>query len=161
MTAPFAGSDLRPNPGGATVADLHALDDDQALAVMMMRDWFEGPDGMWRVRDAFVHTLGEKAGEDAADAFGGFLRFVVAEARRPVMRHALACRCVGADEAVLAQILALAATGAREDAMLTLALLVPADRAFCEIARAEAAGLATLRAARIAARRPAPHPRLH
>lgn len=143
------------NPGGAAVASLRGLGQMQAMAVMMMRDGFSGPAGQQRVREVFLHTLGTEAGTAAADAWDDFAGFLLAQARRPLMRHALPCPCVGADEAVVAQILHLAATGAREDAMLTLTLLVPADRALCAEARAEAAGLAVMRAARIAARLPA------
>lgn len=162
MTAHFSAPGGAPNPGGATVASLRALDDVQVLAVMLMRDGFDGPQGLARVHDAFVEILGKDAGPAAAEHWTGFARFLLAHARRPLMRHALTCPCVGADEAVVAQLLHLAATGAREDAILILTLLVPADRALCAVTLAENAGLAVMRAARTAAWRPAPTiPRLH
>ena len=43
------------------------------------------------------------------------------------MRHAVECKCLGADEACFANFVALAATGAQEDAMLIATLLVRAD----------------------------------
>jgi hypothetical protein len=45
------------------------------------------------------------------------------------MRHHVGCRCLGADEACLAQLIGSAAEGAREDAMMIACLLVRADAA--------------------------------
>ncbi len=61
------------------------------------------------------------------------------------MRHAVTCRCVGADEAVIAQVLSLAARGEREDAMLILSLLVAGDRLLPAVHIAQQAGLVVLR----------------
>ena len=50
-------------------------------------------------------------------------------ARRPLLGHAPDCPCAGADECVFARFVALAAEGAREDAVLMAALMVRADLA--------------------------------
>ncbi len=154
MTAPFPAPDRGQPVGAAPVATLRDLDNMQALAVMMMRDGFCNSPGQLRVRDVFVNTLGASAGAAAAGHWAEFARFLVANARRPLMCHARACPCVGADEAVVAHLLFHAATGAREDAMLILMLLIPGDRALCAVMMAEGAGRAVMRAARIAAQRP-------
>ena len=66
-------------------------------------------------------------------------------ARRPLLGHAPDCPCAGADECVFARFVALAAEGAREDAVLMAALLVRADVALCLAALAEAIGLGLMR----------------
>ena len=138
--------------GGATVGDLRAMDGARALAILMFRDWFEGGCGQARVADLFEEALGAAAGPVATDAFGACLDGLGRHARRPLVRHALQCNCVGADEAVFAQLLESAATGAREDAMMILSLIVPGDRGVLLLREAEAAGLAIMRVARTMAR---------
>ncbi|WP_299813359.1 hypothetical protein [uncultured Jannaschia sp.] len=136
-----------PNPGAATVADLQAMDGAQALCVMLFRDWFAGSEGRARVEGVFVEAFGPDAGTMACDAWAELSALLTARTRRPVMRHAMTCRCVGADEAVVAQVLSLAARGEREDAMLVLSLLVPGDRLLSAVDVAERAGIALLRLA--------------
>lgn len=127
-------------PGGATVSDLRMMDGERALAVMMFRDSFVGPDGTERVRGLFAEALGSEAGTTAFSDWSAFLKGLVRHARRPLMRHALTCTCVGADEAVIAEILYRCARGEREDAMLVLALIVPGDRLPLLMAEAERIG---------------------
>ena len=137
--------DPLPNPGAATVADLQSMDGAQALGVMLFRDWFDGPAGRARVESVFAEAFGPAGGDMARDAWSDLAALLAAGVRRPVMRHAVTCRCVGADEAVVAQVLTLAARGEREDAMLVLSLLVPGDRLLAAMQVAERAGLALLR----------------
>ena len=137
--------DPLPNPGAATVADLQSMDGAQALGVMLFRDWFDGPAGRARVESVFAEAFGPAGGDMARDAWSDLAALLAAGVRRPVMRHAVTCRCVGADEAVVAQVLTLAARGEREDAMLVLSLLVPGDRLLAAVQVAERAGLALLR----------------
>lgn len=136
-----------PGPGAATVGDIRRMDGAQALAVMLLRDWFDGPDGRGRVARTFERALGPLAGPAAHQAWSEVMDVLSRDVRRPVMRHALSCRRVGADEAVIAHVLALAARGEREDAMLILSLLVPGDRLILTIHAAERAGLALMRVA--------------
>lgn len=62
------------------------------------------------------------------------------------MRHAPACPCIGADEACFAALVADAAEGAREDAMLISTLIVRPDFAPAAAACAEELGVALRRA---------------
>lgn len=62
--------------------------------------------------------------------------------RRPLMRHGLGCACLGADEACFAHMVAAAATGAREDALMLAALIVRPDLAPALVALSEQLGLA-------------------
>ena len=87
--------------------------------------------------------------------FEGLVAILAREGRRPLMRHALACRCVGSDEVVFAHLLATAAMGEREDAMLVATLLVPAPLMALAAEHARQAGLAL---ARLCLRRDAPAP---
>ena len=135
------------NAGAATVADLRALDGTRALAILMFRDWCEGPCGRARVGDLFRDALGPEAGSVAHDALAECLDGLARHGRRPLLRHGLGCHCVGADEALVAQLLDSAATCAREDALMILALIVPADRGFLVLPSAERAGRAIMRVA--------------
>ena len=141
-------ADGRANPGGAAVADLRAMDGEQALAVLLFRDSFAGPEGTARIRALFATAMGPAGGAEAFEAWSALLRALTRHARRPLVRHGLGCLCVGADEAALAQILRLAARGQREDAMLCLSLLMPGDRLMLAMGDAETAGRAVMRAAR-------------
>lgn len=133
--------------GAATVADLRALDGTRALAILMFRDWCEGPCGRVRVCDMFCDALGPDAGSVAHDTWADCLDSLARHARRPLVRHGLGCNCVGADEALVAQLFDSAATCAREDALMILALIMPADRGFLVLPSAERAGLAIVRVA--------------
>ncbi|CTQ51457.1 hypothetical protein [Jannaschia donghaensis] len=141
---------LPPDPyrltrGGAPVADLRTLDGFQALSVMLFRDWFDGDEGRARVAHAFETALDGQAGTAALTAWEEMMDVLSHGVRRPLMRHDLTCRCVGADEAIVAQILTLAARAEREDAMLILSLLVPAERLLPATHIAQRAGLAVMR----------------
>jgi hypothetical protein len=80
----------------------------------------------------------------AAD-FGDLVRIMAGHSRRPLMGHAPGCPCAGADECVFARFVALAAEGAREDAVLMAALMVRADLALGLALQAERIGLRLMR----------------
>ena len=65
--------------------------------------------------------------------------------RRPRLGHAPDCPCAGGDECVFARFVALAAEGAREEAILMAALIVRADLALGLTALAEEIGLGLMR----------------
>ena len=110
--------------GAVPVADLAALSPERATAILMLRDWCGGGEGKRRVTAVFEETLGQGA-PVAVEAFDALVRRLSTEGRRPMMRHGLGCRCVGSDEAVFANLLAIAATGDMEDAMIVASLLAP------------------------------------
>ena len=85
--------------------------------------------------------LGDRAGRALGDRFEDLLETTLAHARRPLMRHATGCPCAGADESVFARFVALAAEGAREEAILIAALIVRADIALGLARLAEEVGL--------------------
>ncbi|MDX8346358.1 hypothetical protein SLH49_00010 [Cognatiyoonia sp. IB215446] len=76
-----------------------------------------------------LNTLGETRGSNAIASFSELCSICVQHGRRPFCRHALKCRCVGADEASFAHFVATAAEGDRDDAMLIAILMVRPDMA--------------------------------
>ena len=142
---PDAASEGASCQGGAPVVALAALPPSQACAVRLLREWCDG------------------ACAAAPPGFDDLARLLAREGRRPLMRHQADCACVGSDEAVFALLLAVAATGDREEAMMLACLLVPADRMGMVAHLAQIAGLAIARAC-LAARggeRRAPSASLH
>ena len=131
--------------GGAPVGDLDALPRPQGMAVRMLRAWCEGPEAQAAVCSTFAAGLGPARGRAALAAFEALVRLLTGAGRRPLMRHGLACRCVGSDEAVFAHLLALAAMGEREDARLVASLLLPAALSDRAVDHAREAGLAMAR----------------
>lgn len=132
-----------PSPGAAPVADLRRIPARQALAIMFLRDWCGGHQSS--VAKTLNHALGEAQGRVTAEAFDTLLGLIARDGRRPLYCHSLHCLCVGADEAVIANMLDLAATGAHEDAMLIASLLLSADRTLIAAEAARVAGLGILR----------------
>ncbi|MCB5198624.1 hypothetical protein LGQ03_05175 [Loktanella sp. TSTF-M6] len=126
--------------GSVVVGDIRALSPMQFVTVSLFRDWFDGQAGRDRVGDFFDSALGPDLGQAATENWATFVTALVDHARRPVMRHGADCRCVGADEAVVAHILTAAVTADREDAMLLLSLLVPGEVLLVLIQYAERAG---------------------
>ena len=130
------------HPGGAPVARLDGLPPLERRVIRCLRLWSAGPDGQqavgWEVdRDG--------GGERLARSFGELLRLTAGHARRPLLGHALDCPCAGSDECIFARFVALAAEGAREEAVLMAALIVRADVALCLAAAAEQVGLGMMR----------------
>ncbi|MEO0819163.1 MAG: hypothetical protein AAF074_01945 [Pseudomonadota bacterium] len=110
--------------GGAPVAILTDLPPLQASAILYMRLWCSGPERQAQMWNDFTCRFGATEARERLCAFESLLTLITANARRPIMRHTLHCRCVGADEAVWANLIASAADGDEADARLFAALLV-------------------------------------
>lgn len=150
--------------GGAPVGQIGHLGPVEAGAVLYLRLWSDGPAGQRDARADFDLALGRDGAEAALAALGGLCDLCARHGRRPLVRHALTCRCIGADESCFATLVAAATEGAREDAMLLAALLVRADMAPALTDLAQRFGLALRRmacAAPPAATPPAPAPARH
>jgi len=115
--------------GGTPVGLICDLCPISAAAVTYSRMWCGGPDQQSEVWNVLVSSLGMVSGRRALKAFEALLSICVAHGRRPLIRHTLQCRYVGSDEACLANFIATAADGAREDALLIATLLVRTDMA--------------------------------
>lgn len=124
------------------VADLGPL---EAAAVSCLRLWCDSPEGRRKVRDDLSQILGPMAGDAVLHAIEEFCSLCALHGRRALARHDPACQCLGADEACLAHLVALATEGEREDALLIATLLVRPDVSLHLVAAAQALGLALLR----------------
>jgi hypothetical protein len=129
-------------PGAAPVALIDGLPPLERRVIRCLRLWCAGPEGERAVR----WEVGREGGGDRlAHNFGELLRLIADHARRPLLGHALDCPCAGSDECIFARFVALAAEGAREEAVLMAALIVRADVALGLIAVAEEVGLGLIR----------------
>ncbi|WP_411889251.1 hypothetical protein [Yoonia sp. SDW83-1] len=106
------------------MADLSPI---EASLILYMRLWCDGSDGQTAVWSDLSQALGPQRGRSALGAFEMLFNLCARHGRRPLMRHAVGCCCVGADEACFANFVMTAATGERDDAMLIATLLVRAD----------------------------------
>lgn len=110
--------------GGAPVGCLSDLPPVEAAAIVYLRLWCSGGDRQAEVWNCFATRFGGSEGARRLKAFERLMAAITDAARRPIMRHQLDCCCVGADEAVFANLVAAAASDAVEDAVLFAALLV-------------------------------------
>lgn len=115
--------------GGAPVGHMSDLDPIEAAAVLYLRMWSDGQIGQDRMTRDFETAFGTAAGRDAMSAFDALCSHCARYGRRPLMRHALTCSCLGADECCFANLIALAGEGEREDAALVASLIVRPDLA--------------------------------
>jgi len=135
----------KPNRGGAPVGFISELDGIEAASVIYLRLWFDGPDAQASVWNDFASSLGPDRGRRAVKSFEDLCSLCAQHGRRPLMRHSVHCKCLGADEACFANFIATAATVDRDDAMLIATLLVRADVAPLITALATDFGLALMR----------------
>jgi hypothetical protein len=149
---------VRPR-GGAAIGVLEDLDPVEAAAVLYLRLWCDGAGAQLQVQRDFDRTLGAAHGETALGSLQQLCRLCAEHGRRPLMRHGVGCRCLGADEACFAHFVAAASEPDSEDAILIATLLVRPDLAPCLVDAARTLGLALRRMA-IAERR-TPTDRLH
>ena len=113
--------------GSATVGHLQDFDGIAAASIIYLRMWCTGPETQASFIADLTNTLGVDRGNKAIEAFAELCSVCVRHGRRPLARHGLHCKCVGADEASFAHFVATAAEGDREDAMLIAILLVRPD----------------------------------
>jgi hypothetical protein len=115
------------NRGGARIGFVTELGGIEAASVIYLRLWCNGPDSQADVWNDFASHLGATQGRKALQAFEDLFRICSQHGRRPLMRHSVDCKCLGADEACFANFIATAATGERDDAMLIATLIVRPD----------------------------------
>jgi len=113
--------------GGAPVGYLTELDGIEAACVIYLRLWCAGPEAQSQVSNDLVTCLGPDKGHQSLDSFQTLCTLCARHGRRPLMRHAVHCKYLGADEACFANFIATAAMGDRDDAMLIATLIVRAD----------------------------------
>ena len=146
--------------GAASVGRLMDLGPVEAGAVLYMRLSWTNPDALDLLERDFVPLLGLSAGQAAARGFLQMASLCQIHGRRPLCPHSQTCACLGGDEAWFAHLLASAAEGASEEALMMALLRVRADFAPVLAALAQDAGLAlhrmTLRAVSAASRTDTP-----
>lgn len=125
--------------GASTVGYLSELPPVEAVAVVYLRLWFSGPAHV--VEEEFTRALGPQEGALRLSAFEKLMKLIATSARRPIMRHSVGCKCLGADECALAHAVAAAASGDRQDAMLFLAPLFPCQSCTSALEAVESVGL--------------------
>ena len=133
--------------GAAPIGQIRDLDPLEASAVLYLRLWCDGPDAQQQVWNGFSGLLGSAAARDAVGALEDLCRICVQHGRRALMRHHPTCECLGADEACIANLVAHATEGEREDALLIATLLVRPDVSPLLAAAAQTLGLALKRMA--------------
>lgn len=92
--------------------------------------------------------MGESEGARLTAALDMFLRHSLGFSRRPLLRHASCCPCLGADESVLARQVAFAAAGDRDEALMLALTYLPGFAAGEAIALSETLGLLLYRTIR-------------
>lgn len=137
--------------GAAPVGQLAELPAVERLAVLSLRAWCDGGAARARIAEDFQLLLGAE-GPAAVRGFDILMQITLQGARRPLMRHALDCACVGGDECAFANLVAAAAGGDREDAMLFASTLLSGAAAYAAARAAEDLGDLFLRFARAAGR---------
>lgn len=131
--------------GGTPVGTLDNLPSSEARLIRMFRGWCDGADSQAAIWHDLAAALGPGAARSALASLEHLLRLFAEGGRRPLMRHHGACRCVGSDEAVFARLVALAAGGEREEAMLLASHLLRADLLPAAVALAQTLGLHLVR----------------
>lgn len=122
-------TDHHQDRGGAPVAVLNRLCPAEALAIINLRMWFDGGIGQHAVWNGFANAFPAGQAVHEMKAFERLLSIILIHGRRPLARHDTGCVCVGADEAIFANLIGTAASGATEDAALIATLLVGAAHA--------------------------------
>ncbi len=137
----------RPHRGGAPVGFLSELGPLEAGAILYLRLWCDGQVAQQQVWNDFAKTLGPATGRKALASFERLCELCLRHGRRPLMRHHVACSCIGADESCFANLIGYACDGEREDALQIAMTFVRPDIAPSIVALAQDFGLALKRMA--------------
>lgn len=136
-----------PHRGGAPVGYITELGPVEAGAVLYLRLWCDGPDAQTQVWNDFATALGPQSGRKALKSFETLCDLCLRHGRRPLMRHHVTCKCLGADESCFANFVGYASEGEREDALLIAMTMVRPDIAPALVGVAQDFGLALRRMA--------------
>ena len=113
--------------GGAPVGQLAHYPVIEAVSVIYFRHWCESAGQENMLLTEFESGLGARRGRRACKQFQSLCDMCLRHARRPFVRHSVGCKCVGADEACFANLVAAAAEADTEDAMMIATLMVKAQ----------------------------------
>lgn len=133
---------MSPPRGGAPVGHVTELDPVEAGAVLYLRLWCDGPEGQAQVWKDFATTLGPQQARKVLHSFGSLCDLCERHGRRPLMRHHVTCKCLGADESCFALFIGYASAAEREDALMIAMTLVRPDVAMPLVDLAQDFGMA-------------------
>ncbi|MDW3182081.1 hypothetical protein [Roseobacter sp.] len=150
-------TDKTPHRGGAPVGYVAELGAVEAGAVLYLRLWCTGPDAQRQVWNDFATALGPQGGRQALKSFEMLCDLCVRHGRRPLMRHNVTCKCLGADESCFANFVGYASEGEHEDALMIATTIVRPDMAGALVGAAQEFGFALRRMALKAESFPPPH----
>lgn len=128
--------------GAAPVGSLPDMAPHDVNFIIAFRLWNNGVDGQSMLWNLVASQLGPNRARGTLRNFESLMRLCHSHGRRPLMHHAVTCRCAGSDECCLANFINVAATGAREDALMIAMTILRADMAPCALAMAQQIGLA-------------------
>lgn len=152
---------MTPHRGGTPVGFVAELGPVEAGAVLYLRLWCDGPEAQAQISRDFATALGPDSGRSAVQSLETLCDLCVRHGRRPLMRHHVTCKCLGADESWFATFIGYASEGERDDAFLIATTMVRPDLAPALVGMAQDVGLA-LRQMAIKAHRPlTPNKKLH
>ncbi|MCT4611285.1 MAG: hypothetical protein N4A70_19015 [Pelagimonas sp.] len=109
--------------GGAAVGLLKELTPIEVSSVIYLRLWSEDATTQAQLNSEFIQSLGLDQGMTAIEALGDMAYIIARHGSRPMMRHAIGCKCLGSDEACFAQLVALASAGETREAQMMAALM--------------------------------------
>ncbi len=133
---------VTPHRGGAPVGFVAELTPIEAGAVLYLRLWFDGLESQAQVWNDFATALGAEKGRKALRSLEQLCDLCVRHGRRPLMRHHVACKCLGADESCFANFIGYAVDGEHEDALFIATTIVRPDFAPSLVGLAQEFGLA-------------------
>jgi hypothetical protein len=153
---PEDSASASPQRGAAPVGLLQELPAVDLAAIVYLRAWCAGGSARLIIAEDFRLVMGEEAGAAAARDFDALMSSFLSNARRPVMRHGMGCKCFGGDESVFARLVASAAVRDRDDAALFASTLIDGHAVYSVVYLAEQLGQAFLHLARGAPKVKAP-----
>ncbi|MEM7073736.1 MAG: hypothetical protein AAGA28_08970 [Pseudomonadota bacterium] len=136
---------MKQHRGGAPVGYVAELEPVEAGAVLYLRLWSDGGYAQNQMEEEFMAALGVHQGRQAVKSFDSLCALCAQHGRRPLMRHHLNCKCLGADESCFANFIGYASECEREDALLIAMTLVTPHVAPVLLGLAEDFGLALRR----------------
>ena len=131
--------------GAAQVGYIDELAPVEAGAVLYLRLWSDGSQSQSKVWNDFATAFGPENGREILKSFEALFDLCLRHGRRPLMRHHVTCKCLGADESCFANFVGYAAEGEAEDALLIATTIVRPDVAPAIVALAQEFGRALLR----------------
>lgn len=115
--------------GAAPIGHMHELPPLEMMVIVYLRMWCEGGPSRVQMRKDFILALGQNVGSMHSSTFASFMLVLIHKSRRKIMRHQATCKCFGGDESAIANMIAAAAAGDIEEALLLASHLVPSKSA--------------------------------